>query len=74
MWLFTVVSLTTSWAAISALERPWAISERTSASRGGEAVGEAVVFRGVLVAGGDGVEQVVLDCRVDRRLAVHHLA
>ena len=33
MWLLTVVSLTTSWLAISALDSPWAISVSTSASR-----------------------------------------
>jgi len=34
MWVLTVAWLTTSVAAISALERPAAISLRTSASRG----------------------------------------
>ena len=33
MWLFTVVSLTTSRPAISMLDSPWAISASTSASR-----------------------------------------
>ena len=50
-WVLTVVSLTTSSAAISALESPRATSRKTSSSRGGELVepggGAALGGRGV---------------------------
>ena len=64
MCVLTVAPLTTSAVAISVLERPAAISLRTSISRGVRSSG------GGAVAGGgveDGRDEALLDCRVEVR-------
>ena len=75
MWLLTVPSLTTRRSAISLFESPAAISSSTSASRavipsgrsGGRGGGPA------RAAGGDGIDEVMLDGRVDDGLVLENL-
>ena len=73
MWLLTVASLMTSRPAISAFDSPSAMRVSTSVSRGVRPSGSAgVAFRAGGGRGGDRVDQVVLDRRVDGGLAARH--
>ena len=71
MWVLIVAALTTSAAAISALERPAAISLSTSTSRLVRVVGERVVLPGAAEGCGD---EALLDRGVEVGAAVGDLA
>ena len=67
MWVLTVAALTTSAAAISVLERPAAISLRTSTSRVVSSSGSVAFCRGGVE---DGRDEALLDGRVEVGVSV----
>ena len=73
MWLFTVASLITSFAAIAGFGRPFAEAEHFGLPGGQAALWPGWLLRPGNLSGDDGVDKVMLDGGIDHSTVVEHL-